>query len=1310
MKKGNAMRRIAISLAVSLVTLLLCSSILPFNPSYTSADSQLLTTSIRVKTVTYGDGSVKTLDLESEYLPVVVACENQNALPEAMRAQAVASRTYALYFKGHPLGEDFDLYDGEMSQVYNPGDPTHPVLPKHEQAVADTSGVVLKYNGSPICAFFVSGKNIPGIDETYIYVTNNEGKTGDDVIPSTIGHPANPLNRGCMGQIQADELESVHGYDYPRILKYFYGADIEGLSTTALDLVFAIDSSGSMSWNDPSDLRLAGSKMLVNGLDPNIDRVGVVSWDSNIDFTYPLSTDLSGAKGAIDNVDSSGGTNLNTGLYKAIDIMDSGKRTDAKHVIVFITDGWGTYTPAGAGGPAHDAEEKGYVIYAVGLAGDDDPVTSHLEDMASATGGEWFVAYSAEDLLTILDYIGRQAATTVHVEITPRSWNFNVLVVGCTAETQLIISNAEEEKDITIMDIIKPDYVELDAGCWFPWWCPAMPPTDLSPGESRAYSLLLDSINLDGIVDDTIVIKFKLKEGGEVQTVEIPVTGTVVCDPDVLMHYKEVAGSLSDIFDPIAVFTGAIDSARQAVDNAHSAMFNRATGDYIGTIERLQDYLENMDNTLKALKWGETLIWGSTPTYFPVCGATSPGTFEYSRYINGFNTIQSKLGNTAGKLMLGRLDEAAENYQDALDEMTNINNRFNDKNPRNPLERCDSDYLTRNQYPCMFGDLTPFISETANTIMTFHQLLDTNKSLVIIADSPVDLIVENPLGEVISKTINEILGSKYLETDVDGDGEQEDVVIIYLRQPGVYLVTPIPHEGTTPEETYSLGWISGDEKGVIVEGQPVGDIPADGFPLFSNETPSADANGPYTVDEGETVALDGTGSYDPDGDPLTYEWDLDNDGVFETPGPTPVFSAAGQDGPDTQPIALRVCDPLGECDTATGVININNVAPTVTISLGSQHVQYSDCISAVTFDTTDVAADTMTASSSWSVDGGGFTAGLPDFFALTHNGCGVSDGTNSCTWTLAGTAGVPQGDYTVRLTVEDDDGGQTVADSTITVLQEDATVTFDLDNEVAVQVDSPGGESSLFSLTVHVTETMPDLPDGASEPGDISLADVSMSLVPVGPGQTAGPIACTASVDGTGYDSAFTVTCDFDNVPVNTYSVLVTVGDGYYTGFGEDVLVVYDPSLGFTTGGGWFYWPDTDEKTNFGFTMRYNKKGWRVQGSLLLIRHLADGTIYRIKSNALYGLSLGESEDPAFGWASFSGKVTYREPSWPEPEGNYRFVTYVEDWNEPGRGYDQFWIKVYDKDNNMVLDMSMGSPAHENGATLDGGNIVVPHK
>ena len=94
-------------------------------------------------------------------------------------------------------------------------------------------------------------------------------------------------------------------------------------------------------------------------------------------------------------------------------------------------------------------------------------------------------------------------------------------------------------------------------------------------------------------------------------------------------------------------------------------------------------------------------------------------------------------------------------------------------------------------------------------------------------------------------------------------------------------------------------------------------------------------------------------------------------------------------------------------------------------------------------------------------------------------------------------------------------------------------------------------------------------------------------------------------------------------VPVETYTLEVTLTDPYYQAAqGEDVFVVYDPSLGFTTGGGWFYWPNDGSdlagaKTNFGFTMKYTKKATNIQGSLLLIAHLTDGSIYRIKSNAL---------------------------------------------------------------------------------------------
>lgn len=46
--------------------------------------------------------------------------------------------------------------------------------------------------------------------------------------------------------------------------------------------------------------------------------------------------------------------------------------------------------------------------------------------------------------------------------------------------------------------------------------------------------------------------------------------------------------------------------------------------------------------------------------------------------------------------------------------------------------------------------------------------------------------------------------------------------------------------------------------------------------------PIANASGPYSVFVGDTLTLDGSGSTDPDGDIVSYLWDMDYDEIFET--------------------------------------------------------------------------------------------------------------------------------------------------------------------------------------------------------------------------------------------------------------------------------------------------------------------------------------------------------------------------------------------------------------------------------------------
>jgi hypothetical protein len=411
------------------------------------------------------------------------------------------------------------------------------------------------------------------------------------------------------------------------------------------------------------------------------------------------------------------------------------------------------------------------------------------------------------------------------------------------------------------------------------------------------------------------------------------------------------------------------------------------------------------------------------------------------------------------------------------------------------------------------------------------------------------------------------------------------------------------------------------------------------------------------------------------------------------------------------------------------LVDVYNLPPILTANLQSQDIQYSDGISIVTITATDVLNDTLELQDpEWREDGEAATliSGLPDDLVISPDGCD-SALNNRCTWAITGPVQIPEGTYIINFKVRDKDGGETNIAITVNVHPEDATVEFGDNNPVAVRVPDGYENSGPFSLTIPIREAHKDNaePSGGSsdEPGDINFAEASVLLVPVGPGGNLSPVGpCSSVVSDIGYAARKEVTCGFDNVPVNTYTVQVLVNGGYYTGSGEDVVTIYDPSLGFTTGGGWFYWPGSEnlatgypgDRTNFGYTMKYNKKGNNPRGSLLLIRHLPDGTIYRVKSNALDGLSLGAGNgDGTYGWASFTGKATYKEPSWPEPIGNHEFIAYVEDHNEPGNGTDRFWLEVRDKDGLVIPSMSMspaGQPAGDDDAVdINGGNIVAPH-
>ncbi|MDX2089582.1 MAG: SpoIID/LytB domain-containing protein [Kofleriaceae bacterium] len=201
-------------------------------------------------------------DIETDYLPRVITCENGGAPLEALKVQAVSARSY-LYYKIETSGS---VADGTSDQVYTCG--TQPG-PQHYQAVRETAGQVLRYRNVNVAAFFVAGsRNQPAPScrgstddptNTERYVTYNEGLSGNNLRQTTLGFvsPTNYRNRGCMSQNGSACLARAGGRDYRQILQFYYGTDIELVQTVGA-CVAAPDGGSSPADAGPPPSRDAG--------------------------------------------------------------------------------------------------------------------------------------------------------------------------------------------------------------------------------------------------------------------------------------------------------------------------------------------------------------------------------------------------------------------------------------------------------------------------------------------------------------------------------------------------------------------------------------------------------------------------------------------------------------------------------------------------------------------------------------------------------------------------------------------------------------------------------------------------------------------------------------------------------------------------------------------------------------------------------------------------------------------------------------------------------------------------------------------
>lgn len=191
---------------------------------------------------------------------------------------------------------------------------------------------------------------------------------------------------------------------------------------------------------------------------------------------------------------------------------------------------------------------------------------------------------------------------------------------------------------------------------------------------------------------------------------------------------------------------------------------------------------------------------------------------------------------------------------------------------------------------------------------------------------------------------------------------------------------------------------------------------------------------------------------------------------------------------------------------------------------------------------------------------------------------------------------------------------------------------------------------------------------------------------------------------------SYTDSYTFTEAGVYTVSVLVQDRAGASDTHSSTVelpayIVVYDPSAGFVTGGGWINSPAgacatsvctsaTTGKANFGFVSKYQKGATTPSGNTEFQFHAGD---LRFKSTS-------------YAWLVVAGnKAKYKGEGAINGGGRYGFmITAIDN----SAGADQFRIKIWDAASGVVVyDNKMGSAEDSDDAMdIAAGSIVVHNR
>jgi len=168
--------------------------------------------------------------------------------------------------------------------------------------------------------------------------------------------------------------------------------DVEGIASAIggvryLDIMFVMDTSGSLRRSDPKDYRSAGAIGLIRNLSPKSDiKIGVISFDHKSDVAQPMTSDRDAAIEALRLLPRSGSTNIAAGITAALAELERNGRPGSSKVIMLFTDGMSSKNKAYEA--AVEATKKGITIQTL-MLGKATKGSEIMDTIAWATGGSF---------------------------------------------------------------------------------------------------------------------------------------------------------------------------------------------------------------------------------------------------------------------------------------------------------------------------------------------------------------------------------------------------------------------------------------------------------------------------------------------------------------------------------------------------------------------------------------------------------------------------------------------------------------------------------------------------------------------------------------------------------------------------------------------------------------------------------------------------------------------------------------------------------------------------------------------------------